>query len=53
MRKIVQITSVLFDGSPMIRPVVHALCDDGTVWEDCYDFEKGEHWVKMPDIPQD
>jgi hypothetical protein len=54
MRKIVQITSMFYEDKSVIRPVVHALCDDGTVWEECRDVKTGEfYWVKMPDIPQD
>lgn len=58
MRKIVQITTVIFTrtsaGVSITRPLVHVLCDDGTVWADTYEFKSGERsWVQLPEIPQD
>ena len=44
-RKVVQITSaVMFDSV-----VIHALCDDGTVWRKLLGV--GPAWIQLPAIP--
>lgn len=57
MRKIVQIISATVVGDDICfgnNVAVHALCDDGTVWEYTWPCNNGSgYWGKLPNIPQD
>lgn len=51
-RKVIQITSagVMPSNETQCSQILHALCDDGSVW---YLRFKHEDWKRLPDIPQD
>ena len=57
MRKIIQIISTPVIGDNINfgnNVVVHALCDDGSVWEYTWPVNNGSgYWSKLPDIPQE
>ncbi len=57
MRKIIQITSTPVNGDNVNfgnNVAVHALCDDGSVWEYTWPVNNGSgFWCKLPDIPQE
>lgn len=53
MRKIIQIASVGVENNPntQCNVILHALCDDGTVWE-LRDNTRTPEWFQLPPIPQ-
>lgn len=49
MRKIIQL--IMSPPGPGYKPMIVALCDDGTVWADV--IGRPASWQKLDDIPQD
>lgn len=51
-RKVVQITAtgVVENAMTQCEFVIHALCDDGTMW---WRDNRGSGWVCIDDVPQD